>query len=183
MGWIKNIKDAIGNYLLKGMSIKKERKARVMPSFSSISEIGIVYDAGTPLQEDQVNQIAQLLRKEGKKVFTLGYINAKHLPEKHKFNMSSGYYWRETLTKYNLPDKQKLSSFLNTEFDLLMNLFFEKELPLQAIAALSKSKFSMGANIKGALPYNDFLIDTGEEREITNLGMQMIHYLNVIQTK
>jgi hypothetical protein len=183
MGWIKNIKDSIGNYLLKGIAIKKKRSARIMPSYSSIQEIGIVYDAGTTKQEEQVNLLAEHLRKEGKKVFTLGFIDAKKLPENHRFNMSAGYYWRETLTKYNLPDKQKLSSFLNTEFDLLMNLFFEKELPLQAIAALSKSKFSMGANINGALPYNDFLIDTGTEKEITNLGMQMIHYLKVIQTK
>lgn len=165
------------------MAIKKERSARSMPSFSSIVEIGIVYNAGKAIQETQVNQIAELLRKEGKKVFTLGFIDAKQLPENHRFNLSSGYYWKETLTNYNLPDKQKLSSFLNTEFDLLMNLFFEKELPLQAISALSKSKFSMGANISGALPYNDFLIDTGTEKEITNLGMQMIHYLKVIQTK
>jgi hypothetical protein len=183
MGWIKNIKDTIGNYLLKSMSVKKERKARAMPNYSSIVEIGIVYDAGTASQEEQVNQIAQLLRNEGKKVFTLGFIDAKQLPEKHTFSMSAGYYWRETLNNYNLPDRQKLSSFLNTEFDLLMNLFFEKELPLQAIAAMSKSKFSMAANITGALPYNDFLIDTGKEKEINNLGMQMIHYLKVIQTK
>ncbi len=165
------------------MAIKKGRSARSMPSFSSIVEIGIVYNAGKAIQETQVNQIAELLRKDGKKVFTLGFIDAKQLPEKHRFNLSSGYYWKETLTNYNLPDRQKLSSFLNTEFDLLMNLFFEQELPLQAISALSKSKFSMGANISGALPYNDFLIDTGEQKEISNLGMQMIHYLKVIQTK
>ena len=183
MGWIKNIKDAIGNYLLKGMVIKKVRPSKPMPSFNTINEIGIVYDANSENQEEQVNQIANYLRQEGKKVFTLGYIDAKQLPAKAKFNISASYYWHESLTKFNLPDKQKLSSFLNTEFDLLMNLFFVKELPLQAIAGLSKSKFIMGANIQGALPYNDFLIDTGDKKELSNLGLQMIHYLKVIQTK
>jgi hypothetical protein len=183
MGWIKNMKEAIGNYLLKGMAIKKARLSKPMPSFDTIHEIGIVYDANSDSQEQQVNQIANYLRQEGKKVFTLGYVDAKQLPSKTKFHISSSYYWHETLTKFNLPDRQKLSSFLNTEFDLLMNLFFVKELPLQAIAGLSKSKFIMGANIQGALPYNDFLIDTGSEKELSNLGLQMIHYLKVIQTK
>lgn len=183
MGLIKNIKDAIGNYMLKSMAVKKHRKAKAMPSYDNIVEVGIVYQAGSTEQENQVNKIVELLKKDGKKVFTLGFIDAKQLPEQTRFNISASYYWRETLNKFNLPDKQKLSSFLNTEFDLLMNLFFDQELPLTAIAAMSKSKFSMSANIPGTLPYNDFLIDTGKERELANLGLQMIHYLKVIESK
>jgi hypothetical protein len=107
-------------------------------------------------------------------------VNAPKLPYQNKFHISSEYYWQETLTFFNLPEKAKIGRFLEFEFDLLMNLFFEKELPLQAIAALSKSRFSMAANLSNALPYNDVLIDTGSNKDIVNLAMQMIHYLKVL---
>jgi hypothetical protein len=180
MGWIKQIRDKIGTYLLQGMAVKKTNAAQALPSYNSIHEIGIVYDAGNKKQEEQVNKIAQILRSEGKKVMTLGFVNAPKLPYQNKFHISSEYYWQETLTFFNLPEKAKIGRFLESEFDLLMNLFFEKELPLQAIAALSKSRFSMAANLSNALPYNDVLIDTGNNKDIVNLAMQMIHYLKVL---
>jgi hypothetical protein len=38
----------------------------------------------------------------------------------------------------------------------------------------------MAANLSNALPYNDVLIDTGSNKDIVNLAMQMIHYLKVL---
>lgn len=183
MGWIKKIKEWIGNRMLKGLSTKKTRTSNPMPSFDAMKEIGIVYKAGKEQDEDAVIKFADYLRQQGKKVFTLGFVDAKELHSKYHPTIHSQYFWRESLSIFNLPDKQKIHGFIHTEFDLLLSMFFEKELALQSVAALSKSKFSMGANMEGALPYHDFLIDTGDEKDLMNLGMQMIHYLKVIHQK
>jgi hypothetical protein len=183
MGWIKNIKEWIGNRMLKGLSNKKTRTSNPMPNFDAMKEVGIVYKAGRALEEEAVSKFADYLRQQGKKVFTLGYVDVKELPPQYHPTIYSQYFWRASLNAFNLPDKEKIHGFIHTEFDLLLSLFFEKELALQSVAALSKSKFSMGANMEGALPYHDFLIDTGEEKDLMNLGMQMIHYLKVIHQK
>ncbi len=180
MGIIKNIKDSIGRYLLRNSSPRKAQLARSLPNYDEVHDIGIVYDANSKEQEEEVNLIVQLLHKEGKKVITMGYVDTKELPPQKKFHITTEYFWREKITRFNLPDRNKIGGFLNTEFDLLMNLFYSNELPLLGMAAYSKSKFSMAANSSLAYPFNNVLIDTGNNKSLHNLALQMIHYLKVV---
>ncbi len=177
---IENIKNTIGRYLLhKG--IKKTTKKVEVPSFNNIHEIGIVYNATEKSNEDTILRFANYLREEGKKVFTLGYLDARTLPFNKKLHIQSEYFWKERLTPFNLPDPVKIGRFMDTHFDLLMNISFEDILSIQAISALSKAKYRMAAQIPHALSYNETLIDTGSNKDLKNLAMQMEHYLKSVQ--
>jgi thioesterase domain-containing protein len=153
------------------------------PSFKEVQDIGIIYHAGNANNEAEVNKVAHFLREQGKKVWTMGYVDAKVLPHTKKFHISSEYFWKEKLNAYNLPDTAKIGNFLQHRFDLLMNLYFEEDLPLQAMSTYAISQFSMGAQLNNALTYNDSVIDTGNTKSIEHLASQMIHYLSVVNQK
>ncbi|MBC7383304.1 MAG: hypothetical protein H7296_10000 [Bacteroidia bacterium] len=179
MKLIDKIKNKIGRFLLhKGIS--KNKNGRSLPSFEQLLDIGIVYNANEKNNEEKINLFANYLRGQGKKVFMLGYVDAKILPPSKKFHITSEYFWKEKLTKFNLPDAVKIGRFLETPFDLLMNIYYEDELPLQAISVYSRAKYRIGAKIPNALVYNDTVIDTSTNKDLQNLASQMVHYLKVV---
>ncbi len=182
MNWINQIRTRIGRYMLKSAH-KNGRSSNAIPHFDQIHEIGLIYFAGNKTNEENINRIAHYLREQGKKVWMMGYVDAPTLPHTKKFHISSEYFWKEKLTPFNLPDTTKIGNFLSHRFDLIMNLYFENELPLQAISTYAKSAYAMGAQMPEGLSYNDSIIDTGLNHDLQNLATQMIHYLKVINQK
>ena len=179
MKLIEDIKNYIGRFLL-GREISEKKLTRNFVSFSNVHHIGIVYNAEKKEDEILVNNYANQLRQEGKKVFLMGYVNMKQLPHSKKFLLQSEFFWKEKLNGFNLPIKGKIGRFLDLDFDLLINLYFEPSLPMQAIAAYSKAKYRIGANIIGGLDYIDGMIDIGEKKDLTFLIEQIDFYLKSI---
>lgn len=179
MGLIDNLKNKIGAWFLS-RQVKANKGMQHVPSLASIHEIGIIYNATESKQEEQITNIAHFLREQGKKVQTIGFVDAKVLPHNRKFHISSTYFWREQLNVFNIPQEEKVGQFMQHKFDLILNLYFEPIFPLQAMSTLCKAKFKMGAQINNSLAYNDSIIDIGEDKNATQLASQIIHYLNVI---
>lgn len=161
--------------------IAERKKKSKMIGYEQVEHIGIVYDAAYIEKEGIVHQYANKLRSEGKKVFLLGFVDMKQLPGNKKFSLQSEYFWKETLNSFNLPVKNKLSRFLEMEFDWLLNLYLDPVLPLMAIAAYSHAKYRIGPAIEGGVKYFDAIIDTGDKQDLTFLIDQMDFYLKVIK--
>ncbi len=177
---IEDIKNFLGKIqLLKEVKHKKGKHTLV--AFSQVNRIGIVYNAVTKENEQLVAKYASDLRAEGKKVFMLGYVDAKQLPASKKFLLNSEFFWREKLNAVNLPIKGDIGAFLQEEFDLLLNLYQEPLLPMQAISAFSKAKYRVGSNITDNINYNDGMIDTGNKTDLHFLIEQIDFYLRNIK--
>ena len=180
MKLIEDIKNYIGRWYLE-REIQQRQKKRALISFNQMNHIGIVYNAETKENEQLVAQYASDLKAEGKKVFMLGYVDQKQLPHTKKFLLNSEFFWKEKLSPVNLPVKGKIGQFLQLDFDLLLNLYNEPLLPLQAISAYSNARYRVGAFIPAGLNYNDALIDTGNRKELKFLIEQIDHYLRTIK--
>lgn len=179
MKLIENIKNYIGRWQLK-REVNTQRLTRKFIPFAQVNHIGIVYNADDVENERVVSNYANVLRAEGKKVFMLGYVNEKHLPTSRKFLLNSEFFWREKLNGINLPIKGQIGQFLQLEFDLLLNLYFEPVLPMQAISAYSKAKYRVGANIVDGLAFYDFMVDVGPKQNLPFLIEQIDFYLRNI---
>ena len=176
---IEDIKNYIGRFLL-GRELSEKKLKRNFVSFQEVQHIGVVYNAEKKEDELLINKYANELRQQGKKVFLMGYVDLKNLPHQKKFNLQSEFFWKEKLNEFNLPVKGKIGRFLDMDFDLLINLYFEPSLPMQAIAAYSKAKYRIGAKISGGLDYIDAMIDIGEKKDLTLLIEQIDFYLKSI---
>lgn len=180
MKLIEDIKNFIGRWQLEREISGKRNKRNLIP-FSEVNHIGIVYNAESKENEQLVAKYAGELRAEGKKVFMLGYVDNKQLPHTKKFLLNSEFFWREKLNGFNLPIKGKIGQFLQLEFDLLLNLYNEPLLPMQAIAAYSNARYRVGAHLPGGLDYYDAMIDTGANRDLRYLIEQIDFYLRNIK--
>lgn len=179
MSWLEKIKNKLGFWMLE-KKVEVRKGINPIPSFESIQEIGVIYNATKAIEEEQMNRIAHFLRNQGKKVWTLGYVDSNKLPHNRKFHISSEYFWKEQLNFLNLPQPEKVGQFMNHNFDLLMNLYFDPILPMQAMSCICQAKYRMGAQIENGIQYNDSIIDTGNDHSIQSLSAQIVHYLKVI---
>lgn len=179
MGLLEGIKNKLGRLYLNSSGAQR-KGTHPIPAFTNIQEIGIIYHADSQKQEEEVNRVAHYLREQGKKVWTMGFVDAKTLPHTKKFHISAEYFWREKLKWNNLPDPTRIGNFISHPFDLVMNLYFEDVLPLEALSSMTRSAYAMGASsVPGALQYNDTVIEM-KSNSIHDLATQMIHYLKVI---
>lgn len=179
MKLIDDIKNYIGRWQLE-REIKGKRMKRKRIPFHQVQHIGIVYNAESKENEQIVATYAAKLRGEGIKVFMLGYVDLKQLPTTKKFMLNSEFFWKEKLNGVNLPIKGKIGQFLQLEFDVLLNLYHEPLLPMQAVAAYSKARYRVGPHIEGGIDYYDFMLDTGNRRDLAFLIEQIDFYLRNI---
>lgn len=177
---LEDVKNYIGRWQLK-QEISKLRQQRKLIPFDKVQHIGILYHADNKEHEQLIAKYAGELRAEGKKVFMMGYVDAKLLPHSKKFLLNSEYFWREKLNGFNLPIKGKIGQFLQLEFDLLLNLYTEPLLPLQAIAAYSNAKYRVGSQIENGLQFYDAIIDTGSHKGLHYFIEQIDFYLRQIK--
>jgi hypothetical protein len=179
MDWIDKIKDTLGAWKLSHQ-VKVEKGIVNIPNFKDIQDIGLIYNATQAKEEEQITRIAHYLRDQGKKVWTMGFVESKTLPYNRKFHISSEYFWKEQLNFFNTPQKEKVGQFMSHKFDLLLNIYFEPLFPLQAMSSLCEAKYKMGAQLPNGLNYNHSVIDTGSDHSIQCLSPQMVHDLKVI---
>ena len=76
-----------------------------------------------------------------------------------------------------LPSTESCESFINTEFDLLLNIALVQTLPLTFITALSRAKFKIGWSPVDN-NYFDLNIKIGTKQDALYLAEQQIFYLS-----
>jgi hypothetical protein len=175
----KKIKNFFGKIILINQINAKNEKHAFM-AFDKANEIGIIYNAEDMQNEKKVQQFANDLRSEGKKVYLLGFINQKEMPYKRVPHISSELFLNTSLTFFNLPDPDKIGRFLDIKFDVLFNIYNEETLALQGISVLSKAKYQLGAQMNHATKLFDMTIDTGTNKDLYYLAKQMEYYLKAI---
>jgi hypothetical protein len=176
---LEDIKNKIGRWQLEKHVKPKRGKRKLLP-FDQVISLGIVYDANDTVNEEQVMAYANELRSQGKKVFMLGFVNEKELPSTKKFVLFSEFFWKAKLTPFNLPDKGQIGQFLQQEFDMLLSLYLDPVLPLQAITAYSEARYKVGPYIEDGIKYVDFMVDIAPRKDLGFLIEQMDFYLRTI---
>lgn len=176
---LNQFKIFIGRFILNN-KINNKKVQHQFISYDNAQEIGIVYNAENLNDEQKIQQFANELRSDGKKVFLLGYINQKELPYKRVPHISSEFYWREKLTFFYLPIPEKIGRFIDTKFDILLNIYHDDEVALKGISVLSKAQYRLGSQMTLATQFFDMTIDTGNNKDVYYLAKQMEYYLKAI---
>jgi hypothetical protein len=78
------------------------------------------------------------------------------------------------------PQKAFVKDFIETPFDILIDLSLTEHLPLLYLAALSKSGLKVGRYEEDLQMFYDLMIHTGTEETIDSFSEQVIHYLSKI---
>ncbi|MDO8365368.1 MAG: hypothetical protein Q7T20_01135 [Saprospiraceae bacterium] len=155
-----------------------QKRSRQVHTFDSARSIGVLFDASSETARRESLAFIRVLEKQGKKVSTLGFFNAKQVPENQPFDSFNA---QET-SWLGQPKSEKATDFVQQKFDLLLTLNPDELVPLEWLAAKSQAAFKIGF-ATGRPNDFDIQLETPEGKGIRYFTDQLALYLGKIVLK
>lgn len=184
MSVLKNIKEKYRNYFFRKRAGKVKRHKKVISYFEA-NYVGVLYDASVEENYNLTVRFTKDLQQDGKKVETLGYIRQKKKdrPEYSFPKVIFGFFSGDDFKWDYKINSNCIESFVNNEFDVLIDLSPNDAFPTKYIAGLSKAKYKVGLYSEKYLQTYDLLINVSESCSMEELAEHSIHYLKTINSK
>lgn len=179
---IYKYKVAIGNFLLQ-KELKRVKRDKRNFSLDSSKTFGILYeyknDEDFMVVDDLIHEL-QALKKEVK---VLAYISdpnlLKYIPQK----LSVDFFQLNDLTWYLSPKSTYVSSFVNTSYDILIDLNVNNVLPLKFVSATSKAHYKVGIYQEEMKEILDLLIKPKKKSSLKELIQEILYFLKLLKTE
>lgn len=171
MQFLEQIRTRLHDALLK-KELPSYQITRQAVSLDRAGSIGILFDGTEPEVRELVQNYAEKLREEGKKVKLLAFFDNNLKSQ----NFSFHFFNRKQLDFALRPKNQDAEEFSDQPFDILLNLSNHNILPLDYIAAHSKARFRVGPFTENTFCY-DLMIDTSGKKDLKAFLQEVIFYL------
>lgn len=179
MSLVQNIRLKLAENNLRTL-FKKATRQRASLNFSEAKTIAILFDATTQENFELVKKYVQYLRDLKKSVKAVGYFNAKELPHFTYSKLEYDFFAQKDLN-FNLSPKTNFDkAFLDTDYDILIDLNLNDEFVLRYFATLSKAKFKIGIFSEKNKNIHDLLLNVEKEKGIKYFLKHLDHYLGII---
>ncbi|MDB5282367.1 MAG: hypothetical protein JWO06_1442 [Bacteroidota bacterium] len=172
--------DDIRNYFYKRNLAERISGLKVKRNIINLDDsksVGIIYDSTNPDNDIIITKFAEGLRKDGKTVDILGYVNDKKIDHKADILVFN----KKNLSWTQVPDDTRVEQFAAKKFDLLLACFIGQNLPLEYVAAISNARWRLGVYAANKTEYYDMMINLGEKNNIQYLLDQAIYFLKQIK--
>ncbi len=182
MKFIENIKFFFLDRKVKQSNSVFKRTVR-LTEFNDIRTIGVLFDAS---DENKYNRASHLIRHfQGlnKKVNAIGLITQKIEPHYVENSLSYDYLKLNDINWYYYPKQPFVLEFIKKEFDLVIDLNFDKNPSLRYITKTSQAHCKIGLNQNDDDLIYDFMLEGIPSTEINMFLKQLLHYLELIKTK
>jgi len=136
---------------LKQRSGTNTRKAG---NFEKASHIGILFNATDLDERKKVTKYADQLRKKGKRVHLLAFINNRT----ETSNFTFDYFNLKQVDWAMRPSGPAVRDFMDQKFDVLLNLSRKSDIYFEYICTLSKAKLRVGPVAENTQAY-DLMMD------------------------
>jgi hypothetical protein len=182
MELFKEIRLKIGDAILKNKIAGAKRK-RHYSKLNQVKNIGIVWDASKIDDFACLSRFCQKMHESKTDVKILGYFQGKNLPNQFTAVRYLSIIKKEELNIFYLPVSADTNSFVNNRFDVLIDINFNKLLPLQYISSLSNAGFKVGLfeSETRNTPF-DLMMDLKSPVNVEDYLNQVVHYLEMINS-
>ncbi len=172
--------DDIRNYFYKKALAEKMESAKVKRAITNLADaktVGVIYDSTNPDNDIIITRFAENLRKQGKQVELLGFVDDKKIDHKADIQVFN----KTRLTWTRVPNDPRVDAFTAKNFDLLLACFTGENFPLEFVAATAKAKWRVGPYAAGKVAYYDMMINMSGKSDLAYLLEQMVNFLNNIK--
>lgn len=138
--------------------------------------IGIIFDANDRANNKLINDYSEKLKYAGKKVSLLGYYEGSKEPTDLYFP----YFYAKNINWKLQPTGEAVDSFLEREYDILMNFNLSANLYITYIVAISQARFKVGMFADHHNEYHDMMMKMDKKLSLESLIDQTHYYLNHI---
>ena len=176
---IRHIREKFArSFLLQQLNeMERERKQINLDSARTLALLYYLPDEATyKIVESILSRLADI----NLKVRVVCYTDLKIIPHYFIPKISQDIITAKDINWRIQPQKPFVKEFINTEFDILIDLSLTDHLPLLYCAALSKARLKAGRFQEDHQLFYDLLIHAGPEETIESFAGQIIHYLSRI---
>ena len=144
MNFIQQIRIKTGNYFLhKGIdSFKRNRK---LVNINSAGSVGILFELTEDAVYYSIQKYLQKLQEKKIKVKALGYASNKLVTNHFLPVLSFDFFNPKQINWFLIPKAPCVQDFVDTDFDICINISSENVFPLKYIAGMSKARLKVGA--------------------------------------
>lgn len=163
------------------------------PGYQSIKKVLVLFESDYNEKNEHYRKMVQPLIKDGKDVYTLGFLNKKKSESPvldHHIIIS-----KNDVNFWGQPKKNINQELIDKEFDLIINLMSESQITLEYVQLFFPNAF-LWSGKSGASSSYDFVIELSNNHTLLDSGLknysynesnylfqQIIHYLQIIQPK
>lgn len=176
MKLFRNLRLRWNAYMLK-KRLNQLKVERSSIRFEKAKRIGILFDATNLDNQVFVENYVQMLRKSGKQVTILAYVDDA---QEHN-NFPFKYYNQKDLSWYEHPKSSDVNQFMETSFDILISLHIHDVLSLEYISALSHSKMRVGKYDDTKIHCYDLMIDNATNNNLQHFIQQVDKHLKIMK--
>jgi hypothetical protein len=190
MNFLQQIRIKAGYYLLnKGIdSLKREKK---LVNIFSAGSVGILFELTDESVYYSIQKYFQKLQEKKIKVKALGFASNKLVTNHFLPVLSFDFFDNRQINWLYIPKAPCVQDFVDSDFDICINIASENVFPLKYIAGVSKARLKVGAYGK-EMPgkkYNDLtaiydIMLLAEENHDQIAFLENIHeYLTILNPK
>ena len=183
MELFRTLRLRLGSALLAKKAARLRRDVRYT-SFENVKSIGLVWDASRPAEFGSLSRFHQKMEEMKKEVKIFAYFPGKNLPDQYTAIRYLSCIRKDELSKLYLPVTSEANAFINNRYDVLIDLNFDKHLPLLYITAVSKARLKVGLFEKnGSASSFDLMMELSAPVDIDSYLSQVTRYLEMIKDK
>ncbi|MBP7679286.1 MAG: hypothetical protein KA096_02595 [Bacteroidales bacterium] len=190
MALFNNIRLRIAGYILqKGITSLKRNKKLV--SLNTAGSVGLLFELSDHSVYYAIQDFFQKLQENKIKVKALGYCGTKNATSQFLPVLSFDFISGKDLNWLLIPKAKCVADFIETDFDICINIASEDIFPLKYIAGMSKAKLKAGAynnvaaddNFKALSQIYDIMLKSEPiHNQISFLGI-INDYLSILNSK
>ena len=172
----KNWRNKIA-YTLINRKVQAKKRRSEFHNFQTAKKIGIIWAADGTCSTEQIMKLRKKLESIGLSVSVLAFCPLEETAELLIRNFE--FFTPKETGFFRLPKPGSIRSFLDKEYDILLDLSIIEQIPVQYIVALSKATMKVGWS-KSKYNYYDLMIDISKKPECGFLIKQIKLYLDNI---
>jgi len=182
MELFRNVRLKIGQSFLAKKIARTKRKVNYS-NIILVKKIGIVWDASKHEEFACLSRFHQKMQERNIEVRLLGYFQGKELPDKYTAIRYLTLIRKNDINFIYHPVSPESTAFLNTRFDVLIDINFKKLLPLKYISSLSNAGLKVGLFEKEiAEPPFDIMMEIKYPVDIDIYLNHIVQYLEMIKS-
>jgi hypothetical protein len=175
---LDNIRTFFANQSLK--KLVKPGKEQHRFNYKQCKSVGIVYNADDKAETRAAIELYDKLKSEGKQVATLGYLSIDRKKTTIHPKLGYDYFYKSDLDWKFYPKNGIVDTFMNTPFNLVVDLSTTPMAAIDFVVGLSKAETKAGRLRDSETVFYDFMIGGLANENIDTFAAQLIHYLKLL---
>ena len=156
MSFLQGLRENWGHKILRRKA-KKLSRTKTYNNLESAQTVGILFDATSKADVEDVKKLMSSLDKNGKRIDALGMLPTKNELAMHADEVGFNFFAADECGFFCFPKGVTALQFISQKFDILLNVCPDTCLSVDYIVGMSRAKFKVSTRL-GDEAYADFIL-------------------------